>query len=420
MLTAQDSSTIRLVAGHRFFRSAFLALFVSGIGVSATMPQLTLFLVRDLGASLPIAGLYYLTNLAAPVAGYLVGRWSDRRDDRLVLFRLCGVVGGLGWLAMALSTQVWMPFVISAVALSISGASMAQIFAAVRDELSRQPSGADNRVVSMVRMAFAAGWVLGPVFGSWFGSAVGLRPLLVAAAVCTLAQMVPLGRQRVSRYVAPGAGPGTAGRGSRAAVRRMVPVLAFTGLCVLAMTGDTIKFGYLPLYMANELQVPDDLRGAVIAVQPLVELALMPFFARFADRLGPFPVLVVGMGLGTAANLAFATSSSVSGLLVGQLLNAGLWAALGALGVTIAQHLYPQAVGTASGLFMSAITVGSAAGGLIGALGVASLGLPGVFYLPAALSAAATAGLAVLGRRIRRPSPVAEPAPVTAAAASRG
>src|SRR4051812_17888874 len=253
MLTAQHPSAVRLVATHRFFRSAFLALFVSGIGVSATMPQLTLFLVRDLGASLPVAGLYYLTNLAAPVAGYLVGRWSDRRDDRLVLFRLCGVVGGLGWLAMALSTQVWMPFVISAVALSISGASMAQIFAAVRDELSRQPSGADNRVVSMVRMAFAAGWVLGPVFGSWFGSAVGLRPLLVAAAVCTLAQMVPLGRQRVSRYVPPGTGSGAAARGS-GAMRRMVPLLAFTGLCVLAMTGDTIKFGYLPLYMANELR----------------------------------------------------------------------------------------------------------------------------------------------------------------------
>ena len=102
--------------------------------------------------------------------------------------------------------------------------------------------------------------------------------------------------------------------------------------------------------------------------------------------------------------MAFAVSSTVTGLFVGQVLMAGLWAALGALGVTIAQHLYPEAVGTASGLFMSAITVGAAVGGLIGALGVARLGLPEVFYLPAALSRVATVGLVVLQRRLPRAS----------------
>lgn len=408
---------LRLVLTTPFFRSAFLALFLSGVGVSATMPQLTLFLVRELGASLPLAGLYSLTNLAAPVAGYLIGRWSDRRDDRLILFRVCAVVGGLGWLAMSAATQLWMPFVISLLALSISGASMAQIFAAVRDELSRQPSGSDNRVVSTVRMAFTAGWVLGPVFGSWFGSVYGLRPLLVAAALCTFAQVLPLGRQRVSRYVDVVSGSGAPSR--RSAVRRMVPLLVFTGLCVLAMTGDTIKFGYLPLYMADELRVPDEVRGAVIAVQPLLELALMPFFARAADRFGGLRVLGVGTALGVGANLAYATSSTVTGLFVGQLLTAGLWAALGALGVTIAQHLYPEAVATASGLFMSSITLGAAAGGLIGALGVAQLGLPGVFYVPAVLSAVATAGLVVLTRRLGVPRPVPSVPEPAGAASSR-
>jgi SET family sugar efflux transporter-like MFS transporter len=414
-VTDQHVSTIRLVMGTRFFRSAFFALFLSGVGVSATTPQLTLFLVRELGASLPVAGLYYLTNLASPVAGYLLGRWSDRRDDRLVLFRVAALVGGAGWLAMAVATEVWMPFVISAVALSVSGASMAQLFAATRDELTRRPSRSDNRVISMVRMAFTAGWVLGPVFGSWFGSAFGLRPLLVATALCTLGQLLPLGRQRVQRYVAASASERVGPEGRRPAVRRMVPLLVFTGLCVLAMTGDTIKFGYLPLYMADQLHVGDQVRGAVIAVQPLLELVLMPFFARFADRVGPLPMLVVGTLLGTGANLVFATSSTVSGLFVGQLLTAGLWAALGALGVTIAQHLYPEAVATASGLFMSAITVGAAAGGLIGALGVARLGLPHVFYLPAVFSAVATAGLALLARRLRPAAPALAPRVVAAA-----
>ncbi len=87
------------------------------------------------------------------------GRLLDRRSERLGLFRLWAVAGGLGWLAMAASSEVWMPFVISTVALSLSGASMAQLFAAARDELSRRrTAGADNRVLSAVWMAFTAGW----------------------------------------------------------------------------------------------------------------------------------------------------------------------------------------------------------------------------------------------------------------------
>jgi len=403
-VTPSPVPPLRRIVSTPFYRSAFLALFLSGVGVSATMPQLTLFLVRDLGASLPVAGLYYLTNLAAPVAGYLIGRLSDRRPNRLGLFRFCAAVGGLGWLAMAAATEVWMPFVISVVALSVSGAAMAQVFAALRDELDRQPTGADNRMVSTIRMAFTAGWVLGPVFGTWFGGEFGLRALLVATAVCTFGQVLPFGRQRVERHLRRPAGEAD----PRAAVGRMVPLLVFTGLCVLAMTGDTIKFGYLPLYMADELHLSDGMRGAVIAVQPLLELALMPFLARCADRYGPLPVLIAGTLLGAGANLAYATSSTVVGLFAGQLLTAGLWAALGALGVTIAQHLYPEAVATASGLFMSAITVGAAAGGVIGALGVARFGLPEVFYLPAGLSLVATAGLVVLQRRLgRRPGAAA-------------
>ena len=410
-MTSPRTSTVRILLASRFYRSAFVALLLSGLAISATTPQLTLFLVRDLGAPLPVAGLYYVTNLAAPVAGYLVGRWSDRRSDRLGLFRVCAATGAVGWLAMAFSTALWMPFVISVVALSVSGASMAQLFAATRDELSRHPTGADNRILSAVRMAFTAGWVLGPVLGSWLGSVVGLRPLLVVTAVLTLSQVLPLGRQRVERDRRP-EDAHRAGGATAAPRRRMVPLLVFTGLCVLAMTGDTIKFGYLPLYMADELRVPDAVRGGVIAFQPLLELALMPFFARFADRYGPLRVMVVGMALGVGANLAFATSTGVGGLFVGQLLAAGLWAALGALGVSIAQHLYPEGVGTASGVFLSSMTLGAAAGGLIGGFGVARFGLPEVFYLPAALSAVAVVGLVLLERRLRVPPPTVVPEPV--------
>lgn len=379
-----------------------MALFISGLGVSSTTPQLTLFLVDDLGASVPVAGLYYLTNFIAPIAGYWLGSLSDRQSDRLVLYRICSAIGAVAWLGMAMATQVWMPFVIAACALSISGGSMGLLFAAVRDELSRTGSRSADRVISAIRMAFTAGWILGPVLGSWFGAAYGLRSLLLITAGITAAQMLPLGFQRVPRFTgvsrtvptdAVEVTPRPRENPSRA------PLYLFVLCCVLVMNSDTVKFAFLPIYMANDLGLSDTLRGAVIAIQPLLELALMPLFALLADRVGALRVVTLGAAFGVAANVAYATSEHVAGLFVGQILMSALWAAMAGLGVSVAQQLYPYGVGLASSVFMSSIMLAGGLGGLIGGLGSALLGVPHVFYVSAALGLIGTLGLVAVGRR---------------------
>lgn len=424
---ADGSSPWRSLFGNPFLRGAFLALFISGVGVSSTTPQLTLFLVDDLGASVPVAGLYYLVNLAAPLAGYWLGSLSDRQHNRLVLYRICALVGGLGWLAMALADEIWMPFVIGAVALSISGGSMGQLFAAARDELSRRQLPGADRIIADLRMAFTAGWIIGPVVGSWFGAEFGLRPLLFASAILTVGQILPLGRQRVERYVttaqqAASAGEDRAepvrvgssvdrvgsrfidralGRGRPIRADSRIPLFAFVGCCVLVMCGDTIKFAFLPIYMADQLGVSDTVRGAVISVQPLVEFALMPVFARLAEVFTPIRMVAVGALFGVGANIAYATSEHVAGLFVGQILMSALWASIAGLGVSVAQQLYPQGVGLASSVFMSSIMLSGGLGGAIGGLGTALLGVPQVFYVPAVLGAIGGLGLVLTERRFR-------------------
>ena len=100
-LTAADvdaaPSAVRIVWNSPLGRGATAALFLSGLGTSAAAPQITLFLVDDLHVSLTTAGLYYLTNITAPVAGYLIGARSDRTGRRLGFFRLCAIAGFVGW-----------------------------------------------------------------------------------------------------------------------------------------------------------------------------------------------------------------------------------------------------------------------------------------------------------------------------------
>ena len=335
---SKPSSALQQTLSSPLYRGATLVMFLSGLGTSAAAPQIVLFLVRELRTPLPLAGLYYLTSLAAPLAGYLVGSRSDRTGERLGLFRRCALAGFVGWAAIALSTQRWMPFLISALILPFSGAAISQLFAAVRDDLDQEPQGSSESVVAIIRMALTAGWVIGPVLGAWLAAATGLRALLWMTALCALAQLIPLGT------------------------------------------------------------LEPTVRGAVIGIQPLVELAIMPFSVVLGRRVGLLWLMCIGAAFGVAANVCFATTGSAAGMFAGQILMGGVWGIFASLGIIAAQRLLPSAVATASAIFLSSTAVSSALGGLTGGLGVALVGLPAVFFIPAAFAFLAVIGLMAMAR----------------------
>lgn len=408
-LVAADAATTtpaaRSVWASPLYRGATVALFLSGLGTSAAAPQITLFLVEDLHVSLTTAGLFYLTNITAPLAGYLIGARSDRSGRRLGLFRLCALAGFLGWVAMAAADEVWMPFVISSLVLAFSGAAGSQVFAAVHDDLKATGNPVGDGVVSIVRMALTAGWVVGPVLGSLLASAAGPRAMLAATGLCSLAQIVPMGftRHVPARFVvqaatasAPEAPAEHVAR--RPGLRVMLPLLAFTGLYVFVYAGEPIKYGYLPIYMHDDLRLPTAVSGAVIGIQPLIELILMPVAMIVARRIGVMRLMVFGAAFGVGANLCFALTGDAAGMFAGQILMGGVWGVFAALGIIVAQRLLPQAVATASAVFMSSTAIASALGGLTGSLGVGLLGLPHVFLAPALYGLMATGGIALMSR----------------------
>lgn len=337
----------------------------------------------------------YLTSLTAPVLGYLVGRRSDRTGARLGLFRVCAVAGFAGWLGIAFSTQLWMPYAISAIVLGFAGAATSQLFAALHDGLKAAPNPGNDGVVAIVRMALTGGWVIGPVAGSFLAAQSSLRTMLVATAVCTLAQVVPLG---LLRPPPPSTDERSEPHLRAPGLRAMAPLLAFTGLYVLVYAGEPIKYAYLPIYMNEQLHLPAGTSGAIIGIQPLVEILLMPLAVLVARRIGMMRLMVVGAAFGVGANLCFATTGTAVGLFAGQILMGGVWGVFAALGIIVAQRLLPSAVATASAVFLSSTALASAIGGAGGGFGVATLGLPHVFLIPAALGLLAVIGLTVLAR----------------------
>jgi SET family sugar efflux transporter-like MFS transporter len=396
-------SALRVTLASPLYRGATVALFLSGLGFSAAAPQIALFLVNDLHVPLATAGLYYLTNLTAPVAGYLIGARSDHTGKRLGLFRLCALAGFLGWLGIAFSTQAWMPFVISALVLAFAGAAGSQLFAAIHDDLQANRNAVGDEVLSMVRMALTAGWIIGPVVGSFLAAAVSPRAMLAATALCTLAQVIPLGFLPTTPACARTQSTPMPLVESEHVVRRrglrvMLPLLGFTGLYVLVYAGEPIKYAYLPIYMHDDLRLPAAISGAVIGIQPLIELILMPLAVVVARRVGAMRLMVLGAALGVGANLCFAFTGNVVGIFGGQVLMGGVWGIFAALGIIVAQRLLPEAVATASAIFMNSTAIASALGGLTGGAGVSILSLPLVFLAPAFFGLVATVGIAAMSR----------------------
>jgi SET family sugar efflux transporter-like MFS transporter len=362
------TSSLRTVAHSRLYAGATIALLLDGLGASMAAPQIARFLVEELGASLSLAGLYYLTNLAAPIAGFLIGRRSDRTGNRLGLFRICAVAGAAGWLLISLSTAVWMPFVISMVVLGFAGAAGSQLFAAVHDGIRAH--------------------------GSWLASATSLQLMLLLTATACFAQILPMGLLRDRAPVAAADDGPTVHVG----IRKLLPVIAFTGLYVLVYAGEPIKYAYLPIHMDRNLQIPAAVAGAIIGIQPLIELILMPVAVVVARRIGLMRLMIFGAAFGVFANLFFAFSHGAVGLFAGQILMGGVWGIFAGLGIVVAQRLRPEAVATASAIFMSATAIASAIGGATGALGVSLGGLPLVFLAPALYGVLAVIGLSLMSR----------------------
>lgn len=211
---------------------------------------------------------------------------------------------------------------------------------------------------------------------------------------------MPIGR---SQTAAPRQHDDAGERIARPSLRAMRPLLVFTALYVCVYAGESVKYAYLPISMADDLRLDPTIAGLVIGVQPAVELVLMPLAVVVGRRFGILRLMVVAAAFGVSANLLFAWSGDVVGLFAGQTLMGGVWGVFAALGIIVAQRLLPSAVATASAIFMSSSALSSALGGLAGGLGAGAIGLPHVFLVPAAFAAVAVVGLAMLAaRRDRR------------------
>ena len=233
----------------------------------------------------------------------------------------------------------------ASLALGVAGAAGAQVYAAVRDELSRRPTAVDVEVISTVRMGFTLGWVVGPVLGTIVGGVFGLRTVLFMTAALSVLQLVPMIGVRAPRFVAPPA-PGGAPYARPVSRRALLPLLAF---CALVDGRGLRRHGEvrLPAALHERAAAPVG-RGprrrhrAAARLRAGADAAGRAARPALRRRCGSsWPARPAPSPRTSATRRARASSGSSSR----QVLLSAMWAGVAGLGVSVAQQLYPAGVG---------------------------------------------------------------------------
>jgi MFS family permease len=287
----------------RLVLPAFIfAHFAHHVGTGGLSPLLPL--IRDsFGLDYARSGLLLSTQgLALGLAQFPISALADRVSKRLMI--AAGLIGvGLAGIAISLSTSfvqliplLALTGILAASYHAPAAAYLAGTFSAVSRGRALGTHVIGGALAFSATPAIAIGVV--QLTGSWRSAflALSIAPLLAGAMMLTLARRTP-GR-------GPSAGSGQALRGAAVGGGRGEQVEQVQALAALRAIGPLVgvtlaeqlltasMFAYIPLFMVDRHQVPQDRAGLAIALITGIGIVAAPLGGALSDRFGRAPVLI--------------------------------------------------------------------------------------------------------------------------------
>lgn len=392
-------TTPRRVLGDADYRRHLALLVLVGAAGSAGIPLVPLFLLRKLNADLAEIAVLTVSGLLGIALNLPLGRLSDRlRSRRPLMFALAATMAA-GWALLGFAPTFWAAVAIYAVLLSApSGTLNAQIFASLSDTMRHRDEPRPSTVNATLRGGYSFGWITGPLLSTALAATAGLQAAFwVAVAAYTVVAILTLVLRETGAPAATDTA--TAGKTDRTSI---LPLALFAcGLCAV-MLGEMLRGAYLSIYVVEQLGQSTLVFGFLAASGAALEVGVFPLMGSLADRFGIRRVIAAALAVGVLAYAVLASSTQMWQVWVFYVLQVVLFVATSGLGLSYAQGLAPGRAGLASATFFSAQTAAKPASGLVGVVAIGTLGLPGIFWVPAALCAFCLVAFTAVALRSRR------------------
>ncbi|HAY0467489.1 TPA: sugar efflux transporter SetB [Escherichia coli] len=344
--------------------TAFLIVaFLTGIAGALQTPTLSIFLTDEVHARPAMVGFFFTGSavIGILVSQFLAGR-SDKRGDRKSLIVFCCLLGVLACTLFAWNRNYFVLLFVGVFLSSFGSTANPQMFALAREHADKTGREA-VMFSSFLRAQVSLAWVIGPplAYALAMGFSFTVMYLSAAVAFIVCGVMVWLFLPSMQKELPLATGTIEAPRRNRR------DTLLLFVICTLMWGSNSLYIINMPLFIINELHLPEKLAGVMMGTAAGLEIPTMLIAGYFAKRLGKrflMRVAAVG-GVCFYAGMLMAHSPVI--LLGLQLLNAIFIGILGGIGMLYFQDLMPGQAGSATTLYTNTsrvgwITAGSVAG----------------------------------------------------------
>ncbi|HHV1368455.1 TPA: sugar efflux transporter SetB [Escherichia coli] len=335
--------------------TAFLIVaFLTGIAGALQTPTLSIFLTDEVHARPAMVGFFFTGSavIGILVSQFLAGR-SDKRGDRKSLIVFCCLLGVLACTLFAWNRTYFVLLFVGVFLSSFGSTANPQMFALAREHADKTGREA-VMFSSFLRAQVSLAWVIGPplAYALAMGFSFTVMYLSAAVAFIVCGVMVWLFLPSMQKELPLATGTVEAPRRNRR------DTLLLFVICTLMWGSNSLYIINMPLFIINELHLPEKLAGVMMGTAAGLEIPTMLIAGYFAKRLGKrflMRVAAVG-GVCFYAGMLMAHSPVI--LLGLQLLNAIFIGILGGIGMLYFQDLMPGQAGSATTLYTNTSRVG--------------------------------------------------------------
>lgn len=335
--------------------TAFLIVaFLTGIAGALQTPTLSIFLTDEVHARPAMVGFFFTGSavIGILVSQFLAGR-SDKRGDRKSLIVFCCLLGVLACTLFAWNRNYFVLLFVGVFLSSFGSTANPQMFALAREHADKTGREA-VMFSSFLRAQVSLAWVIGPplAYALAMGFSFTVMYLSAAVAFIVCGVMVWLFLPSMQKELPLATGTVEAPRRNRR------DTLLLFVICTLMWGSNSLYIINMPLFIINELHLPEKLAGVMMGTAAGLEIPTMLIAGYFAKRLGKrflMRVAAVG-GVCFYAGILMAHSPAI--LLGLQLLNAIFIGILGGIGMLYFQDLMPGQAGSATTLYTNTSRVG--------------------------------------------------------------
>ncbi|EJQ2006950.1 sugar efflux transporter SetB [Cronobacter sakazakii] len=369
-----------------FTSASFLIVaFLTGIAGALQTPTLSLFLTEEVHARPAMVGFFFTGSaiIGIFVSQFLAGR-SDRKGDRKFLIFACCLLGALACLLFAWNRNYFILLFVGVFLSSFGSTANPQMFALAREHADR--TGREAVMFSSVlRAQVSLAWVVGPPLAYALAMGFGFQVMYVSAAaafvLCALMVwcFLPSMRKEPLATTAPLEAPR----------RNRRDALLLFSVCTLMWGTNSLYIINMPLYLINELRLPEKLAGVMMGAAAGLEIPVMLIAGFYARKFGKRFLMRVAVAAGVLFYLGMLTLHSPALLLALQLLNAIYIGILAGIGMLYFQDLMPGQAGAATTLYTNTTRVGWIIAGSLAGVIAELLNYHAVFYVALAMTAGA-------------------------------